>query len=85
MKTRATNRGRGVAEVNPNGHKHSPFLDASVRETPYKQGSRRLGLRIGADGEEKVAAQLGKVAKKDPRWRFIHAIPVATEDPTSTT
>lgn len=32
--------------------------------------------RIGADGEEKVAAQLEKVAKKDPRWRFLHAIPV---------
>jgi hypothetical protein len=32
--------------------------------------------RIGADGEEKVAAQLARVAKKDPRWRFLHAIPV---------
>lgn len=32
--------------------------------------------RIGADGEELVAAQLVKAAKKDPRWRFIHAIPV---------
>lgn len=32
--------------------------------------------RIGADGEEKVAAQLAKVASKDPRWRFLHAIPV---------
>jgi hypothetical protein len=32
--------------------------------------------RIGADGEERVAARLAKVAKKDPRWRFIHAIPV---------
>lgn len=32
--------------------------------------------RIGADGEEKVAAQLGKLAGKDPRWRFLHAVPV---------
>lgn len=32
--------------------------------------------RIGADGEEKVAAQLAKAAKKDPRWRFLHALPV---------
>jgi Nuclease-related domain len=32
--------------------------------------------RIGADGEEKVAAQLAKTAKRDPRWRFLHAIPV---------
>jgi hypothetical protein len=34
------------------------------------------GWRIGADGEELVAAQLAKAAKKDPRWRFLHAIPV---------
>lgn len=32
--------------------------------------------RIGADGEEKVAARLAKLAGKDPRWRFLHAIPV---------
>ena len=32
--------------------------------------------RIGADGEEKVAARLAKLAKKDPRWTFLHAIPV---------
>jgi hypothetical protein len=34
--------------------------------------------RIGADGEERVAAQLAKLVKKDPRWRVIHAIPVGT-------
>lgn len=32
--------------------------------------------RIGADGEEKVAAQLARVTRRDPRWRFLHAIPV---------
>lgn len=32
--------------------------------------------RIGADGEQKVAEQLAKATKKDPRWRFLHAIPV---------
>jgi hypothetical protein len=32
--------------------------------------------RIGADGEERVASSLAKVARKDPRWRFLHAIPV---------
>jgi hypothetical protein len=32
--------------------------------------------RIGADGEEMVAAQLAKLARKDPRWQFLHAIPV---------
>ncbi|GGB76577.1 hypothetical protein N798_02130 [Knoellia flava TL1] len=34
--------------------------------------------RIGADGEEKVAGQLAKVQKKDPRWRVLHAVPVGT-------
>jgi hypothetical protein len=32
--------------------------------------------RIGADGEEKVASQLEKVLRKDPRWRILHAVPV---------
>jgi hypothetical protein len=32
--------------------------------------------RIGADGEEKVAAQLEKVLRKNPRWRILHAVPV---------
>jgi hypothetical protein len=32
--------------------------------------------RIGADGEEMVAARLAKLAKKDPRWTFVHTIPV---------
>ncbi len=47
--------------------------------------ARVLGLhtnerawRIGADGEELVAAQLARVAKKDARWRALHAIPVGT-------
>lgn len=32
--------------------------------------------RIGADGEEKVAVRLAKLARRDPRWRFLHAVPV---------
>jgi len=32
--------------------------------------------RIGADGEEMVATKLAKLAKRDPRWRFLHAVPV---------
>ncbi|MBX9245827.1 NERD domain-containing protein [Actinotalea ferrariae] len=32
--------------------------------------------RIGADGEEKVAAQVAKLTAKDPRWRVLHAVPV---------
>jgi len=45
--------------------------------------ARALGVRnderawrIGADGEEKVAAQLEKLLRKDPRWRILHAVPV---------
>jgi hypothetical protein len=34
--------------------------------------------RIGADGERKVADQLDKVARKDPRWHFLHAVPVGS-------
>ncbi len=34
--------------------------------------------RIGAEGEERVAAELAKVVRKDPRWRVLHAIPVGT-------
>ncbi len=34
--------------------------------------------RIGADGEQKVAAQLARLGQQDPRWRFIHAIPVGS-------
>lgn len=32
--------------------------------------------RIGADGEEAVGVQLEKLARKDPRWRVLHAVPV---------
>jgi hypothetical protein len=32
--------------------------------------------RIGADGEEKVGAQLDKLIQRDPRWRAVHAIEV---------
>ena len=45
--------------------------------------ARALGVRnderawrIGADGEEKVAAQLEKLLRKDPRWRILHAVRV---------
>jgi hypothetical protein len=36
--------------------------------------------RLGAVGEELVAAGLGKLVAKDPRWRVLHAIPVGTND-----
>ncbi|WP_217630928.1 nuclease-related domain-containing protein [Modestobacter sp. DSM 44400] len=32
--------------------------------------------RIGADGEEMVAAAVQKLIRRDPLWRIVHAIPV---------
>lgn len=32
--------------------------------------------RIGADGEEIVGRELLDIAQRDPRWRFLHAVPV---------
>lgn len=34
--------------------------------------------RIGADGEEKVAGELARMVRKDPRWRVLHAVPVGS-------
>ena len=34
--------------------------------------------RVGADGEAHVATQLARLARRDPRWRVLHAIPVGT-------
>jgi hypothetical protein len=54
---------------------------------PLRTGMARLfgvkneerAWRIGADGEEKVAAVLEKLARKDPRWCFLHAVPVGEQ------
>ena len=35
--------------------------------------------RIGADGEERVAARLAALQRKDPRWHAIHSIPLAQD------
>jgi hypothetical protein len=35
--------------------------------------------RIGAAGEERVAARLEKLAGRDPRWRLLHAVPVGDD------
>jgi hypothetical protein len=52
--------------------------------SPVRSRLRRLlnahtderAWRIGADGEEAVGEQLEKLARKDPRWRVLHAVPV---------
>ncbi|MGH3369791.1 MAG: nuclease-related domain-containing protein [Nocardioidaceae bacterium] len=54
------------------------------RERPMRTAVARVlrvhtderAWRIGADGEEKVAVRLAKLAKGDPQWRFLHAVPV---------
>ncbi|MFL6063813.1 MAG: nuclease-related domain-containing protein [Friedmanniella sp.] len=38
--------------------------------------TRERAWRIGADGEERVGAELAKLVKFDPRWRVLHAVPV---------
>ncbi len=65
--------------------------EARERAIAARGGQRRSGLDLlpfsgfaqmsarGASGptaKNGVAAQLDKVARKDPRWRFLHAIPV---------
>lgn len=74
---------RDLAENRPGEAARDQALSKRA-EAPVKTVlARVLGVhtderawRIGADGEEVVAAQLDKAAKKDPRWRFLHAIPV---------
>lgn len=69
---------------------HRPGAMAREQALALKQAApvrtflaRALGVhtderawRVGADGEELVAAQLHRLAKKDARWKFLHAIPV---------
>jgi hypothetical protein len=71
---------------------NSPGAEARAQAVAAKEAApvrtvlaRALGVhtderawRLGANGEEKVAAQFDKVRKKDPRWQFIHAIPVGS-------
>jgi hypothetical protein len=34
--------------------------------------------RIGADGEELVGRELFATAQRDPRWRFLHSVPIGS-------
>jgi hypothetical protein len=52
----------------------APFRTAVARLLGVRTDER--AWRIGADGEERVAAKLDKACQKDPRWRSLHAIPV---------
>lgn len=55
-------------------HAEKPVRSVLRRVTNAHTDER--AWRIGADGEELVAVQLARVARKDSRWRFLHAIPV---------
>jgi hypothetical protein len=71
----AENRaGAEAREQAPTAREAAPVKSLHARALGVHTEER--AWRIGAAGEEKVAAQLAKVAKKDPRWRFLHAIPV---------
>lgn len=72
--------------TNPAGAEARGRATAAREAAPTKSlFARVLGVhtaerswRIGADGEERVAAQLAKLSKKDPRWHAIHSIPVGS-------
>ncbi|WP_445256434.1 nuclease-related domain-containing protein [Nocardioides aurantiacus] len=73
----ATNQpAEGIREIAVAAHQAAPVKSVLARVLGVHTEER--GWRIGADGEEKVAAKLTKVAQRDPRWRFLHSIPVGT-------
>ncbi len=52
----------------------APVRTLLARVLRVQAGER--AWRIGADGEEKLAARLAKLGAKDLRWRVLHAVPV---------
>jgi hypothetical protein len=69
------NRAGGMAREQAHALKEAaPVRTFLARALGVRNDER--AWRIGADGEEKVAAQLEKVLRKDPRWRILHAVPV---------
>ncbi len=68
--------GEGVRDVADAAFVAAPVRTTLARVLGVKNDER--AWRLGADGEEKVAARLAKVAKRDPRWRFLHSVPVGT-------
>jgi hypothetical protein len=59
----------------------APKQEAPLRTLLARVLGRHTGeraWRVGVDGEGKVAARLGRLAEKDPRWRFLHATEVGS-------
>lgn len=72
-----------LADNAPGASARENALAATASAPVRSLFARALGVhtnerawRLGAEGEVKVGDQLMKVAKKDPRWRFLHAVPV---------
>ncbi len=73
----ATNKPGGAArEVALQKRAEAPVRTTLARVLGVHTDER--AWRIGADGEEVVAARLERMASKDPRWRLLHAVPVGT-------
>lgn len=66
--------GEGVRDIANAALVAAPVRTTLARVLGVKNDER--AWRLGADGEEKVAARLARVAKRDPRWRFLHSVPV---------
>lgn len=73
----ATNRpGEAVREVAA-----AKYAAAPVRSTLgrlFGLPTEETSWRRGAEGEEKVAAQLAKLTRRDPRWRALHSVGVGS-------
>jgi hypothetical protein len=73
--------------LNLPGHAVREQALAARAEAPVRTTlARVLGVhtderawRIGADGEELVAAELAKVSRKRAAWTAIHAVPVGSK------
>lgn len=73
----ATNRpGESVREVADAAYAAAPVRSTLGRLLGVR--TEETSWRLGVKGEEKVAAQLAKLQRRDPRWRSLHAIPVGT-------
>jgi hypothetical protein len=71
----ASNRAGALAREQALSRKHAAPVKTFVARA-LRVHTEERAWRIGADGEEMVAAQLHRLAKKDPRWKFLHAIPI---------
>jgi hypothetical protein len=73
----AANRpGQAAREQAVRAKQATPFRSAIARVLLVHTDER--AWRIGAEGEELVGRNLGRLTKRPPEWRVLHAIPVGT-------